>query len=204
MTSDNLEDEYPHWKDALFGDHNAVANIRCAIHYVFWHAVYLLIAAVGMLTVALLLGVKQLARFAGPLSAPIVSAIDRAVLAVSAVAQHRYTKKLVDGILLALFFAAIGTVLVTFGWALYTQFWTTLIVMGGAVLGIIGAFVALVASAYLYDYASTVALTAATTARGAGERAVETPGIRRVYGKCPVSLNQSPKWFDSIFPEDEV
>jgi len=32
----------------------------------------------------------------------------------------------------------------------------------------------------------------------AGERAVETPGVRRVYGECPVSMDIEPKWFDRL------
>ena len=36
-------------------------------------------------------------------------------------------------------------------------------------------------------------------ANKAGSKAVKTPGIRRVYGNCPVHFNIEPKWFEELF-----
>lgn len=33
----------------------------------------------------------------------------------------------------------------------------------------------------------------------AGSKAAKTPGIRRVYGNCPVHFDIEPKWFEQLF-----
>jgi len=144
MTSEDLEDKYPHWKDALFGNHNAVANLRCAVHYVFWHGVYALLAVIGVLVVG-------------------------------------------------------GAI-----YLLVTAFWQFLAAVGGG----LGVVILLVGLALLWeklrDPAKSAANGAAAKANVAGQKAVQTPGVRRVYGECPVSLDQAPHWFENLFPEDEV
>lgn len=39
---ENSEDEYPHWRYALFGDHEHAANVWCGLKYVAWHFFHLL------------------------------------------------------------------------------------------------------------------------------------------------------------------
>lgn len=33
---------------------------------------------------------------------------------------------------------------------------------------------------------------------GVGSRVKETPGLRRVYNECPVTIKRDPKWFESL------
>jgi hypothetical protein len=160
------DDKYPHWKDALFGNHNAVANLRCAVHYVFWHAVYALIAVAGAVVVgAIKLGIA-VAPYLGPLGILI-------------------------GVAVALVFY------------LYTQFWATISLVGGIILGLGAILGILLLAEYISDPAKNAANGVAAKANTAGQKAVKTPGVRRVYGECPVSMSAAPKWFDDLFPEDD-
>ena len=61
---ENSEDEYPHWRTALFGDHEHVANVWCGMKYVAWHTFHLLyvlfLAAFLAIAVPLYLGYRVL------------------------------------------------------------------------------------------------------------------------------------------------
>lgn len=48
------EDEYPHWRTALFGDNDHAANLYCGVKYAAWHLFHLLyVVLLGLfLTVA--------------------------------------------------------------------------------------------------------------------------------------------------------
>ena len=203
MTSDEIEDKYPHWKDALFGNHNAVANIRCAIHYVFWHSLYTLIAVGGALVVGMFKVGKALSPLFGPLEARVARGFDWLISGVNTVVNHPYTKKAGE-------YGAIAFVLFAAGYFAGLIIWMLLhdpLMLAAAVVVIpitFGVMLGLViAYEKLRNPASSAANSAASTARAAGERAVETPGIRRIYGECPVSLGQPPKWFDNMFPEND-
>lgn len=208
MTSEDLEDTYPHWKDALFGNHNAVANLRCAIHYVFWHSVYAMIAVVGVLVLGTVKVLKTISKPLGPLSDPIDRGLDRVVSTANYVLNHEYTEKFFNA-LLVLF--VIGVVMYVCGIIVYA-----IILLGvlefAKVLGVtivigalfIGALYALeVITPYVLGAGASAADYTANKARQAGEKAVETPGVRRVYGECPVSLDMAPKWFNDLFPDEE-
>jgi len=196
------DDKYPHWKDALFGNHNAVANLRCAVHYVFWHAVYALIAVGGVIVVGAIKLGKAVAPYLGPLASPVGNALDRLLDGVGYVLNHEYTEKVFEGFmfLCAIVFVVGGLGALSF--YLYTQFWATVSLLGTIVLGIGACIALLLLAEYLRDPAKSAATGVATTARAAGERAVETPGIRRVYGECPVSMGMAPQWFENLFPEE--
>jgi hypothetical protein len=203
MTSDSIEDKYPHWKDALFGNHNAVANIRCAIHYVFWHLVYALIAVVGALIVGCIIVAEAVAPYLGPFGKYVLAGLSRAKSGTARFLNHPYTERAAQSVLYALLLGFVIWLVVAAAYSLYTQFWTTIFaVIGGAV--ILGAVLGvLILAEYLYEPAVETGSIVATKANSAGKRAVKTPGIRRVYGKCPVSIKQQPKWFQNIFPLDE-
>lgn len=51
---ENSTDEYPHWRTALFGDHEHAANLWCGMKYVAWHLFHLLfvVLATAVLVVA--------------------------------------------------------------------------------------------------------------------------------------------------------
>ena len=207
MTDDDLKDKYPHWRDALFGNNDAVANIRCAIHYVFWHSVYFLIALVGLVVLGVVKIVKTISRPLGPLTEPIHNTMDQFVSGVNYVLNHDYTKKAFDALLVLFFAASVIVGLGFIGYMLITQFWLTIKTVGV----IIAFFVAFgigmpvidKVAPYIIGAGFSAAGYTASKARDAGEKAVETPGVRRVYGQCPVSLDMAPKWFDNLFPEDE-
>lgn len=203
MTSENLEDKYPHWKDALFGNHNAVANLRCAAHYVFWHGVYALLAVIGVLVVGAIKAGKFVAQYLGPLAAPTERFLDGLFSRISYVLNHEYTKKVGDAVFLI---AAVGLLVGIVGAVIYflvTAFWQFLAAVGGG-LGVVALLIGL---ALLWEKlrapAKSAASGVAAKANVAGQKAVQTPGVRRVYGECPVSLEQAPHWFENLFPEDD-
>jgi hypothetical protein len=200
MTTDTeLEDEYPHWRTAIFGNHNAVANLRCAVHYLFWHTVYALIAVVGLLTVGVIKGAMFVGNYLGPVGAKIEPYLDRAIGGINTIANHRYTEYLFVAV--AICIIAIAGILVISGllYYLYTNPVDTLLAIG-FILSIVGGVLALLfIAAKLKSPAKSATNTVARGARSAGEKAVETPGVRRVYGQCPVSMDMAPKWFDNMF-----
>jgi len=207
MTSDSIEDKYPHWRDALFGNHNAVANIRCAIHYVFWHLVYALIAVVGVFIIGCIMVAEAIAPYLGPVGNYILAGLDRAKSVTARFLNHPYTEKAARTVVYAMFYALLIGLVVGTAYSLYTQFWFTIFtVIGGAIIFALtlGALLGVVLLAeHLYEPTVKTGSIVASKANSAGKRAVETPGIRRVYGKCPVSIGQSPKWFQNIFPEEK-
>lgn len=202
MTSDNIEDKYPSWRDALFGNNDAVANLRCAVHYVFWHSVYALIALAGVVVIGVLNVVRLFSRALGPLGGPVRSGIDRVRSTVSAIANHKHAENAAGAFIVIAVVASGLYLLGVFLLFLYTQFWLTM----GAIaitLGVVAAIIATVAiGEFLLPHAKSASSVAAQKTRSAGEKAVQTPGIRRVYGQCPVSMEQCPRWFDNLFPEE--
>lgn len=202
MTSENLEDEYPHWRDALFGNHDAVANLRCAAHYVFWHSVYALIALAGVLVVGLITAGKIAAPLFGPLEDRIVAGLVWLHDGASRVANHRWTELAAEAGVIVLFLGGTLYLVGMLLFFLYTHFWATAGAILGAVVGTLLLFGAVVVFEILRDPVKRLGSKLAVGARTAGERAVETPGVRRVYGECPVSLDQAPRWFDQLFPDE--
>lgn len=197
MSDENIENKYPHWRDALFGNHNAVANIRCAAHYVFWHSVYALMAIVGGILVAGLTAIETAAQYTGPIQRPIDAAVDRAIEGVMYTLDHEITEALTR---MGILFLA-GYVVVALAYVIMTNPVKFGITIGMVIAAIVVLFVLMYISEKLEDPAANAASATATKARAAGEKAAETPGIRRVYGRCPVSMEQSPKWFDNLFGE---
>lgn len=193
--TDTNEEEYPHWKTALFGNQNAVANLRCAIHYVFWHAVYGLMALVFG---TILLGLKVIGA---------VVPVGRAKNVVHAVAENDTVKDVFRGIVLIagaiLCILTITIAIAALVIIMLEHFWTFVTV---SVISIVAIAIFIGAIVLLEEYGNSIGRVlsrGASGARTAGEKATNTPGIRRVYGECPVSMDMSPKWFDDMFPEDD-
>jgi hypothetical protein len=203
MTSEDMEDKYPHWKDALFGNHNAVANLRCAIHYVFWHGAYGLLAVLGVLLVGALKAGDFLAEYLGPLSEPVKSAISRVRHGIARFLNHDKTQAVAEIGFVVLFVVSLIACVVTLGWLFYTQFWMTVQALGILIGGVIGLILLFAIIERLEEPAANAGSALASGANRAGQKAVQTPGIRRVYGECPVSMDMAPRWFDNLFPEEE-
>lgn len=202
MSDESLEDTYPHWRDALFGNHSAAANVRCAIEYVFWHLVYGGIAVVGL---ALLGGIKLvelLAYIFDPLEDLFGPFVARAKQSLNRVANSD-TAETVGAFLVGGMFV-VG-VLILVGILVYLaifHFWEFVFWVGVWTGAIIGVFLLFEIYDRLKSPAKRGASSVGDTLHRAGERAVETPGVRRVYGRCPVSFHDAPKWFNKVFPEE--
>jgi len=191
-----MSDEYPSWREALFSD-DKIANIRCAIKYVFWHGAYLLLALLGVLLVA---GAKVLDTLSRSGGNRAVGGVKRGL----GDSRVKKTARYIFGALMVVYVAGV----IAYGVYLFitillanpvtTIFWSVVLV-GGTIALLLG---------WAYGgprIKSALARSRATVARGAnraGQRAAQTPGIRRVYGRCPVSMNQEPKWFKNVFGED--
>jgi hypothetical protein len=194
MTED-IEDKYPHWRDALFGEHGAVANIRCGIEYVVWHSAYALITLLGIAFVLFGLAIKAVAKLLGPISGPIERAGEGLENIVSRVANSEYV---LDAAMILLALSA-GVVLLFGVYIVIMMAISNPIAFAQGLAITLGIMLVWGACLELADrYGGSVKRGAFK----AGEKATETPGIRRVYGKCPVSFDQSPKWFNKFFPEE--
>lgn len=183
------EDKYPHWKEALFGNDGAVANLRCAVKYGFWHTGYLLLLALGLV---LLSAAWLIDRATGSSVASRVNDFF----------AHPYVDDATDLILAWAAGVYLGAIA---AWVIIEVIRDPMLLVYG-VAGAIGTIVGLVALAFVISYLwnltqdtrQTTVAVAGGAARRAGERAVETPGVRRVYGQCPVSMDIEPKWFERV------
>ena len=182
--------EYPYWKDALFGDYeNMVANVRCAVKYVFWHVTYTLLLIFGGLFLVFAVTFDKLTSnrvtqttldvFRGP-RAKKVSRVGAKVAAWGIV----------------IWFLAL------LAYMAYVEPWEFLKLLGFIAAVIVG-IVAFLFLDVLYDeYAKQHTHRAYSGVRGCmgrvGAKAVETPGVRRVYGNCPVHMDVEPRWFENL------
>lgn len=184
-----MSDEYPHWREALFGNNGAVANLRCAVKYGFWHAGYLLMLLLG---IVLLVGAWALDRVTGT----------ETVARLRSASQHPYVSDAVDLILAWACGVYLGLV-VAVGLIEVIRNPMLLVYGIGIAIGTIVVLAVVVALAVnvwraTRETRQTTVQVVGGAARQAGERAVETPGVRRVYGQCPVSMDIEPKWFERV------
>lgn len=190
-----MTDEYPSWREALFSD-DKIANIRCAIKYVFWHGAYLLLALLGVLLVA---GAKVLDALSRSGGNRAVGGVKRGLGDSRVKKAARY----VFGTLMVVYVAGV----IAYGVYLFitillanpatTIFWTVAIVGGSIALLLGWAY----GGPRIKSALRRAGGATASAASKAGTKAAETPGIRRVYGNCPVHMDISPRWFDKIFDQ---
>jgi hypothetical protein len=207
---ENIEEKYPHWRTALFGNHNAVANLRCAIEYVLWHTAYLLLSIVGAAIVAVF-GVAKIIlhvlevpfRYIGGPFERIGAALGSVGRRLSSGARSFLSNDTVVTVFAGAALVIIGAGFVALvGLAVYLAILNPFEALKGVGTAVGILLVTFILIEGIDRVWPTVSRTAANGARTAAETAVETPGIRRVYGKCPVSFDQSPRWFDSLFSSD--
>lgn len=187
------ESDYPHWKEALFGNGHA-ANLYCAVKYGFWHAAHLLLAAV------LLVVYVAVRLWRAIPSAPNTGASEK----VRSVTQSSAGKK-VGRVVTGLLFGAMA--LFCLGWFIYMLVFETvaLLITLGA---IVGGIALLFGAAWLNQRFRITQRTADVTMAGAGkvvdvgskakDKSKDKPLLRRLLGYCPVSMDLEPKWFDNL------
>lgn len=178
------EGKYPHWKDALLGN-GTVANLRCAVKYGFWHLAYGLLFVLGVI---LLAGAWLLDKTTGS------SAVGRVQSGLGHPRVKQAGRVLGYGFL-ALYAVFIVAVVVK---AIIEDPMLLVWAVGVCVAFIVAAVRAILAWEYGGDKAKTTVHVAKGAASRAGERAVETRGVRRVYVNCPVHMDIEPKWFERI------
>lgn len=187
----DLDDKYPHWKDALFGNHGLRANLRCGVKYMVWHGSYALLAFFGLLAMGIF---GTLDRMADTKTAQNVGE----KLQTSRAKKTLRTLVYAIGILFVLGFTGAT------GYLIYLNPMEFLAAIGLMVCTV----VAVVAVAFGMDYlasSETVNKAGNKVASGAskvGQKSKVTPVARRVYGHCPVSMDLEPKWFENF--EDKL
>lgn len=188
MTSTDT-DEYPSWKKALFGQ-ETIANLRCAVKYIFWHTAHLVLAIPIVISLGLLTLVDKAAN-----------------TGTASVAREKtdneYLKSGAYYLMWALVigYLAIGVAMIAveiYANPMIAVF--ILAVIGGVV--VLGLTVALTASLAGEQFKAFGAWVAGLLG-SAGHRATQTPGVRRVYGNCPVSFKIDPKWYESLMERFE-
>jgi len=201
------ESEYPHWKEALFGN-GKVANLWCAVKYGIWHGAHLLLAVLGVLLFVLVKayrGLKRVLGYVTPDSAPTVPTPNIGLK------EKLTSERASDAGIVAFLLICIGW----FGWLAYevivyalANTITFLAIVGGITLGIIALIIGIVGVLLIEKHfgvkersKKTVKVTGVKTAEKAGavkEKSKETPLFRRILGYCPVSMSMEPKWFNSF------
>lgn len=191
--SDDFNDKYPHWKDALLGNDGAIANLRCAIHYIVWHTVYGGLAVVAFLLVGAIKSLVFIGEHSGPLSTYVVGFGEWLKSSVVRVVKHPATFYVGFGVTASIAVACLGIALyqiITMGLDSLLMLAKLLVTL--IIFAVIGFGLMWFGEHYISPLLGR-----------AGKRAKETPGIRRIYGNCPVSISQPPRWFNKVFPDDE-
>lgn len=208
MTDEQEEEEekYPSVREALFGD-NTIANIRCAIKWLVWHTMYVLLTVFGLLFVGVMTVVMKVAGFIdkhlpeGPdVSGRLGPLVDK--LAVACAKFDRYVEDIgakdvaLKAAQVVVALGIIGAILFSLGffvWLAFTQPWILATSLGG----VVALFGVLAIIAYIEDETNAKQKTVDAVSK-TKEKAVETPGVRRVYGNCPVHMDMEPKWFQKV------
>lgn len=191
-----MSEEYPHWKDALFGNNSALANLRCAIKYGVWHGVHAILALIFVPIVLLIKALEFVAKFAGPLKGPAFVVLESAMVMCETAWENKYVKKVGRGLLILFALAAVLVAALLLGIIVYNYPY----IVAGVVIGMVVAVALIAAGIYAWDRFSIddKKTHVAIRVRRAGEKATRTPGVRRVYGECPVHMDIEPKWFDRL------
>jgi len=179
------EDKYPHWKDALFGEDSTYANLKCAVKYGIWHAAYALLAVLGAVLVVAATVVDR----------ALGSSLVNSVLAFSRHPKVKFAgRAIVISVLGIWCLFALGLAAMEF---YYNPIY--LLYTAAAIAGVIGVLVfAFVVDEKTREQRKTVVYSINDVAVRVGSKAKETPGVRRIYGRCPVSMDIEPKWYQNL------
>lgn len=198
------DNEYPHWKEALFGNGH-VANLWCAIKYFVWHGAHLLLALLGLVLFLAIKAYQALDTAIG------YAASDDSPLP-NVNLKEKLTSELASNIAIGVFllicavwFGFVGYHIILFALANTIMF---LAAIGGITLAVIaitvGGFLALVIEDKFGPKGKgkqAVTITGVKAAEKVGtvkEKSKETPLFRRLLGYCPVSMSMQPKWLDTF------
>jgi len=194
------EDKYPSWRDALFSE-DTVANLRCAVKYAVWHTGYALLTIVGALVVGAMMIAKFIQRLlpSGKITQGAKALGGLVLVPIIAVFEwydgSTTAKRIAEvAAMLVLLGAAVG-LLGLVGYLAYlnpiafAQTIGSVAIMFAIAAGILEA---------IERYGDSAASASAKAVGSAKEKAVETPGVRRVFGRCPVHFDLEPKWFKNI------
>lgn len=172
--------EYPTWR-VIFQD-DKYANLRCAVKYLFWMIAHVPLALIGIVAyigiTLLTLPTKLLPHDARSWCG---TQLDR-------ILRSNLTKK--AGRALSVLFVGGFMVGVTV-MILYSLYMNPLFTIG--VVGLAIGILVLLSGATIVGGAIKRKIL-----RPAGKKAAETKAVRRIYGNCPVSMDVSPKWFDTL------
>lgn len=212
MSKDFDPDKDPSLRDALFSD-STVANIRCAIKWFSWQIAHVL----AMVVLAILASALLLMRGVGSVVITVGRFVNR-LLPTNAKRQTRWMYRSVRhsttsrvsfeslkrtsvrggeilfDILFVVSFVAGVVVTILIAYANPIEF---ALVVGGAILAIGAIILAGYVAQYLLSKVDGLLSTIVNKSEDARRRAVETPGVRRVYGKCPVTFGDGPSWFEA-------
>lgn len=227
MTTTATEDEqeYPSAVKALL-DSDAVVNLWCGVKWLLWQGSHLLILLLGLLMVVAyaiyrvvraplawlnsklnLTGktVEATGKAGSKTAKAVGGAKERTSNATTSFFDSPKVKKVVRGVI---GIASIAAVVGGLGFLLHFAITSPMVFF--AAIGIITTGVAVIIGLFwLGEYLSDegyieAAITKLTSgASSAATKAKETPGVRRVYGNCPVHFDIEPKWFESLISRIE-
>lgn len=198
------EDEYPSWRKALFGNGH-VANLKCAGKYGFWHGLYAVIAV-------LMFVVYGLCRVWDAIMSVGVSREGDS--GPSWLIEKMRSEKFKDAVAAVILVFGFGWILTVMGALIYAFIQEPVqmaidvaIVLGVVILLVIIAVSVIFAGTFIWNlfergaekYGPTVTMKASAVSK----TAKATKGVRRVYGRCPVSFDIEPKWFQKLVDEEE-
>ena len=181
----NSDDKYPSWRDALFSN-DTVANIRCAIKYIFWHMSYAAIGLIGVVLVGVATVIGKVTRTELAWKVKRAATSDRAHAIGEAISELIIATYIVFMIEFVIYLLITDpTILMEF----------LALLVGTAIVSVV---IILVVEKVLPQALNR----ASDPAKRVANRAKETPGVRRVYGNCPVSMSIEPRWFKKLFEEE--
>lgn len=162
------DSHYPSPREALFGNGH-VANIRCAVKYIAWQLFH------GMMAVCVVPFLLIFLLFEKLVPNRAVGYIAGATGTLFGWLDNWVTRTIVRSVTHALFYIFMAFALVIFG----------------------PMFAVMIGCEKVEEHTG-VWSRITSIYRSGGEKAASTPGVRRVYGNCPVSWDITPRWFETI------
>lgn len=160
--------EYPSPIRAVKENPHAI-NLWCGVKYLTWHLIY----AVGALV--MLLG-AAIFRVSGAVPASVGSAL-----------SGGWSERIVPPLIRVF----------VYGWVLVGLVGVAFVAISNPVALLLGGVAGIVGLVLLFAVGMVLAEVGARLYSRAGGGSTK-PVVRRIYGRCPVSMGQPPRWFEAL------
>lgn len=193
------KNKYPHWRVALFGDDDFRANLRCFIKYFSWHILYIILTILSIIMYSLFVTVDKVGNF-------------RLYLWFKKKMKSNIFVKILTIIIYITISGLFLGFLILVGYSIIMSPIESLMVISFLLVSLILIFLLEIgmlilasklsigkkAGKRMGSEASKTPSIILNSLSKISKKSKVTPGIRRVYGYCPVSIHIEPRWFSDL------